>query len=345
MFRFADPQYLWLLSLIPILVIIHIIYLIKRRNRLRKFGDTELVRMLTPKASKYRPTVKFLLTLIALVLIIIMLARPQTGATISKDKRQGIEVVIALDISNSMLAEDVKPSRLERSKMLIENLIDHFYNDRICFVVFAGDAFVQLPITSDYLSAKMFLQDTSPSLIEAQGTDIGEAINLSLQSFTKDEQYGKAVILITDGEDHEGDAEKMAEKAAKKGVKVFVLGIGSSKGSPIPLGNGDFQKDNSEQVIMTALNEDMCRKVAEAGQGSYIHVDNTSMVENKLDKELKKLQKGEINGVIYKDFDEQFQVVAILCLMFLIIEVLVLEVKNKTLNKVDGFIKRIGWRS
>lgn len=345
MFRFADPQYLWLLSLIPILVIIHIIYLIKRRNRLRKFGDTELVRMLTPKASKYRPTVKFLLTLIALVLIIIMLARPQTGATISKDKRQGIEVVIALDISNSMLAEDVKPSRLERSKMLIENLIDHFYNDRICFVVFAGDAFVQLPITSDYLSAKMFLQDTSPSLIEAQGTDIGEAINLSLQSFTKDEQYGKAVILITDGEDHEGDAEKMAEKAAKKGVKVFVFGIGSSKGSPIPLGNGDFQKDNSEQVVMTALNEDMCRKVAEAGQGLYIHVDNTSMVENKLDKELKKLQKGEINGVIYKDFDEQFQVVAILCLMFLIIEVLVLEVKNKTLNKVDGFIKRIGWRS
>lgn len=345
MFRFADPQYLWLLSLIPILVIIHIIYLIKRRNRLRKFGDTELVRMLTPKASKYRPTVKFLLTLIALVLIIIMLARPQTGATISKDKRQGIEVVIALDISNSMLAEDVKPSRLERSKMLIENLIDHFYNDRICFVVFAGDAFVQLPITSDYLSAKMFLQDTSPSLIEAQGTDIGEAINLSLQSFTKDEQYGKAVILITDGEDHEGDAEKMAEKAAKKGVKVFVLGIGSSKGSPIPLGNGDFQKDNSEQVVMTALNEDMCRKVAEAGQGLYIHVDNTSMVENKLDKELKKLQKGEINGVIYKDFDEQFQVVAILCLIFLIIEVLVLEVKNKTLNKVDGFIKRIGWRS
>lgn len=345
MFRFADPQYLWLLSLIPILVIIHIIYLIKRRNRLRKFGDTELVRMLTPKASKYRPTVKFLLTLIALVLIIIMLARPQTGATISKDKRQGIEVVIALDISNSMLAEDVKPSRLERSKMLIENLIDHFYNDRICFVVFAGDAFVQLPITSDYLSAKMFLQDTSPSLIEAQGTDIGEAINLSLQSFTKDEQYGKAVILITDGEDHEDDAEKMAEKAAKKGVKVFVLGIGSSKGSPIPLGNGDFQKDNSGQVVMTALNEDMCRKVAEAGQGSYIHVDNTSMVENKLDKELKKLQKGEINGVIYKDFDEQFQVVAILCLIFLIIEVLVLEVKNKTLNKVDGFIKRIGWRS
>lgn len=345
MFRFADPQYLWLLSLIPILVIIHIIYLIKRRNRLRKFGDTELVRMLTPKASKYRPTVKFLLTLIALVLIIIMLARPQTGATISKDKRQGIEVVIALDISNSMLAEDVKPSRLERSKMLIENLIDHFYNDRICFVVFASDAFVQLPITSDYLSAKMFLQDTSPSLIEAQGTDIGEAINLSLQSFTKDEQYGKAVILITDGEDHEGDVEKMAEKAAKKGVKVFVLGIGSSKGSPIPLGNGDFQKDNSEQVVMTALNEDMCRKVAEAGQGLYIHVDNTSMVENKLDKELKKLQKGEINGVIYKDFDEQFQVVAILCLIFLIIEVLVLEVKNKTLNKVDGFIKRIGWRS
>lgn len=345
MFRFEDPQYLWLLSLIPILVIIHIIYMIKRRKRLRKFGDKELVRLLSPETSKYRPTVKLLLTLTALALIVIMLARPQTGATISKDKRQGIEVVIALDISNSMLAEDIKPSRLVRSKMLIENLIDHFKNDRICFVVFAGDAFVQLPMTSDYLSAKMFLQDTNPSLIEAQGTDIGEAINLSLQSFTKDDQYGKAIILITDGEDHEGDAEEMAEKAAKKGVKVFVLGVGSSNGAPIPVGNGDYLKDNGGQVVMTALNEDMCRKVAESGKGKYIHIDNTAFVENRLDKELKTLQKGEINGVVYKDFDEQFQIVGILSLILLIIEVLVLEIKGKTFNKIDNFVKNIGWRN
>jgi len=337
MLRFEDPQYLWLLLLIPLLAIIRIVYIIRSKRKLSKFGDIELLRQLSPNVSKYRPAIKFWIIQAVLALVAVMLARPQSGATISKDKRTGIETIIALDISNSMLAEDVEPSRLTRSKMLVENLIDHFKDNRIGLVVFAGDAFVQLPITSDYLSAKMFLQDISPSLIEAQGTDIGEAIKLSLHSFTKDDKTGKAIILITDGEDHEGDAEEMAEEANDNGVKVFVLGIGSAQGAPIPVGDGDYLKDNTGQVVMTALNEEMCRKVAEGGKGIYIHIDNTSFVENKLDRELKKLQKGEINGVVYKDFDEQFQAVGIIVLFLLIIEIMIQEAKGGFFNKVTLF--------
>lgn len=206
--------------------------------------------------------------------------------------------------------------------------------------MFAGDAFVQLPITSDYLSAKMFLQDINPSLIEAQGTDIGEAIKLSLHSFTKDKNTGKAIILITDGEDHEGDAEKMAKEAYDKGVKVILLGVGSTEGTPIPVGNGGYLKDNNGQVVMTALNENMCRNVAEAGNGVYIHVDNTNLVENKLENELTKLQKGEINGVVYKDFDEQFQAVGIFALLFLMIESVIQEAKGGFADRVILFKRK-----
>jgi Ca-activated chloride channel family protein len=266
--------------------------------------------------------------MVALALLIVMLARPQMGSKISKEKRQGIETIIALDISNSMLAQDVEPSRLEKSKMLVENLVDHFNNDKIGLIVFAGDAFVQLPITSDYISAKMFLQNADPSLIQQQGTDIGEAIRLAMHSFSQNDKTGKAIIVITDGEDHEGDAEAMAKEAEKNGIHVFILGVGSKQGAPIPLGEGDYLKDNSGQVVMSALNEDMCKRVAEAGKGTYIYVDNSSSAEAKLDAEISKLQKGEINKVLYSEYDEQFQAVGILVLLILIIEVLILECNN-----------------
>jgi Ca-activated chloride channel family protein len=227
-----------------------------------------------------------------------------------------------------MLAQDVEPSRLEKSKMLVENLVDHFNNDKIGLIVFAGDAFVQLPITSDYISAKMFLQNADPSLIQQQGTDIGEAIRLAMHSFSQNDKTGKAIIVITDGEDHEGDAEAMAKEAEKNGIHVFILGVGSKQGAPIPLGEGDYLKDNSGQVVMSALNEDMCKRVAEAGKGTYIYVDNSSSAEAKLDAEISKLQKGEINKVLYSEYDEQFQAVGILVLLILIIEVLILECNN-----------------
>lgn len=328
MFRFEEPAYLWLLLLIPALCALRILLMRQQKKRWRKFADPTLIKQLAPDVSLVRRILKFILLMVALALLIVMLARPQMGAKISKEKRQGIETIIALDISNSMLAQDVEPSRLEKSKMLVENLVDHFYNDKIGLIVFAGDAFVQLPITSDYISAKMFLQNAEPSLIQQQGTDIGEAIRLAMHSFSQNDKTGKAIVVITDGEDHEGDAEAMAKEAEKNGIHVFILGVGSKQGAPIPIGEGDYLKDNSGQVVMSALNEDMCKRVAEAGNGSYIYVDNSSSAEAKLDAEISKLQKGEINKVLYSEYDEQFQAVGILVLLILIIEVLILECNN-----------------
>lgn len=329
MFRFEDPIYLWLLLLIPLLAIVRLISLRSKRKKLKRLGDPELLSQLSPDVSKVRPAVKFWLLEAALALIVVMVARPQMGRQINSDKREGIETIIAMDISNSMLAQDVTPSRLEKSKMMVEDLVDHFNQDKIGLIVFAGDAFVQLPITSDYISAKMFLQNIDPSLIQTQGTDIGQAIDLAMHSFTQDAKTGKAIIVITDGEDHEGGAEEMAKKAHDAGINVYILGIGDPKGAPIPIGNGQYMKDKSGNTVMTALNEDMCKKVAAAGKGVYIHVDNSGIAEEQLDNELDKLQKGDINNVVYSDFDEQFQAVGILVILLLVIEVLVFETKTE----------------
>ena len=338
MLRFEDPAFLWLLWVIPALVLVRLIGWRRRRAKLRKLGDPELLKQLMPHISKYRPTVKFVLMLAALALLIVM-ARPQMGSKISNEKRNGIETMICLDISNSMLAEDVAPSRLDKSKMLIENLVDNFTNDKIGLIVFAGDAFVQLPITSDYVSAKMFLQNISPGLIQTQGTNIGQAISLATKSFTQQDNVGRAIIVITDGENHEEGAQEAAQMANKKGINVFILGIGNAKGAPIPMGDGSYLKDNAGNTVMTALNEQMCRQLAQAGKGQYIHVDNTSDAEKALNNELTKLQKGEMTSVIYSAYDEQFQAVGILVILLLIIEVCMMEVRNPLLRNVKFFKK------
>lgn len=337
MFRFENPAFLYLLIIIPVFILIRLLGIRKRKRKLKKFGDIELVKQLMPDVSYSRRALKFWLMMAALALIIVMLARPQMGTKISQEKRSGIEVIISLDISNSMRAEDVVPSRLDKSKMLIENMVDNFTNDKVGLVVFAGDAFIQLPITSDYVSAKMFLQNVDPSLIATQGTDLAGAINLSSKSFTQQDKVGRAILIITDGEDHEGGAIEAAKKARKNGIRVFVLGVGSPKGSPVPDGNGGYMKDNTGQEVMSALNEDMCKQIAEAGGGAYIHVDNTSLAQRQLNDELTRLQKGDLSSVIYSEYDEQFQAVGILVLLLLVIETLILERKNPLLGKIKLF--------
>lgn len=337
MFRFEDPTYLYLLILLPFLIFIRIWGVRKRKKQLAKFGDPALLKQLMPNVSMAKREVKFWLMTSAVALLIVMLARPQMGTKINQEQRQGIEVIIALDISNSMKAEDVAPSRLDKSKMLIENLVDNFTNDKIGLIVFAGDAFVQLPITSDYVSAKMFLQNITPELIAAQGTNLAEAIDLSSHSFTKQEKVGRAIIVITDGEDHEGGVEKVAKAAQKNGIRIFVLGVGSAKGAPIPDGNGGYMKDKTGQEVMSALNEDMCKQIAAAGGGAYIHVDNNNIAQRQLDNEIAKLQKGDIMNVVYSEYDEQFQAVGILLLLVLIIETILLESKNPLLKRIKIF--------
>lgn len=337
MFRFEDPIYLYALALIPLLAILRFLLVRQQKKRLRKFGDRELVRQLTPDVSRFRPLVRYSLLLTALALLIVMIARPQFGTKINREKRTGIETIIALDVSNSMLAEDVAPSRLDRSKMMVENLVDNFTNDKIGLIVFAGDAFIQLPITSDYVSAKMFLSSISPSMIATQGTDIAKAISMASHSFTQQEGVGKAIIVITDGEDHEGGALEAAKEAKDKGMRVYILGVGSTKGAPIPTGNGDYMKDNTGQTVMTGLNEQMCREIAQAGGGAYIHVENNSNAQDQLDHELNKLAKKEIESTVYSDYDEQFQAVGILVLLLLIIEICILDIKNPLLKNISLF--------
>ena len=342
MFRFEDPIYLWLLVLIPVLALVRFVTYRNQKKRLRQFGDLKLLKDLMPDVSHFRPRVKFWLLLAALALLVVMLARPQMGTKISQEKRTGIETIIALDISNSMRAEDIIPSRLDRSKMMIENLVDHFTNDKIGLIVFAGDAFVQLPITSDFVSAKMFLSSIDPSMMATQGTDIAAAINMAVNSFTQEEGIGKAIIVITDGEDHEGGAMEAAEAARKKGMSVYVLGVGSTQGAPIPIpGTGDYMKDNTGNTVMSALNEEMCRQVAQAGGGVYIHVENNSAAQQQLDNELDKLSKKETSTTVYSDFDEQFQAFGILALLLLILEICIFDRRNPLLKNLSLFKRKV----
>ena len=341
MFRFEDPIYLYLLLLIPLFAIIRFVALRSQKKRLRKFGNPSLLKELMPDVSRWRPGIKFWLLQAALALLILMLARPQLGTKISHEKRTGIETIICVDISNSMLAEDVAPSRLDRAKMMVENLVDHFTDDKIGLIVFAGDAFVQLPITSDYVSAKMFLSSIDPSMMGTQGTDIARAVDMATHSFTQEKDIGKAIIVITDGEDHEGGAVEAAEAAKKAGMRVYMLGIGSTRGAPIPIPNtGDYMTDNTGQTVMSALNEDMCKQIASAGGGAYIHVENNSNAQGLLDQELEKLAKKETKATVYSDYDEQFQAFGILALLLLIIEVCLLESKNPLLKRVSLFGSR-----
>lgn len=341
MFRFADPEYLWLLLGVGLLAIVRLVMLRSQRRRLKAFGDPKMVAHLAPDVSKARPEVKFWLLEVAIALLALMVARPQFGTKISQEKRVGIETIIAMDISNSMKAEDVAPSRLDRCKMMVERLVEHMDNDKIGLIVFAGDAFVQLPITSDYVSAKMFLSSIDPSMIATQGTDIALAISMATHSFTPEEGVGKAIIVITDGEDHEGGALEAAEEAKKKGMRVYVMGVGSVAGAPIPEGGtGNYMRDQMGETVMTHLNEDMCKQIAKAGGGAYIHVSNNSNAQEQLLGELDKLAKKETETTVYSDYDEQFQAFGILALILIIIEIMILERRNRLMGRISLFGKK-----
>ena len=297
-----------------------------------------MLERLMPQVSKYRPDVKFWLTIAAMAMVIFMLAQPQFGSKMETVKRQGIETVVALDVSNSMMAEDVTPSRLAKSKRLVSRLVETFNNDKVALIVFAGEAFTQLPITSDYVSAKMFLESISPSLISTQGTDVRAAIDLALKSFTPNEGVGRAIVLITDGENHEGGAIEAAKEAAEKGVHVFVLGVGSPDGAPIPVeGSNEFRRDKDGNVVVTRLNEDMCREIARAGNGMYVRVDNTNNAERALNAEINKLAKADVETQVFTEFDEQFQVLAWLALIFLAVEAMLLDRRNPLFKNVKLF--------
>ena len=331
MFRFENSQYLYLLLVLLALTAIHYYYIYIKKQQIKRFGDPELTRQLFLGVSRWRPEVKFWLAMAALTCFIVALARPQFGTRLDTRERMGIEAIIALDVSNSMLAEDVKPNRLEKAKMMVSNMVDGMKDDKIGLVVFAGQAFTQLPITSDYVSAKIFLETISPAMISVQGTDVAEAINLSMRSFTQQEDVSRAIFIITDGEDNEGRAVEAAKQAASQGVRVYVLGIGNPGGAPIPIpGTGQYIIDEEGNTVVSKLSEEMCREIATAGGGSYIYVDNSSSAQKKLSEQIDRLSKAKMESQIYSEYDEQFQGFVLMGLLLLLIDVLLLERESKS---------------
>lgn len=339
MFRFANIEMLWWLITTPVFVIAYIIYTKHKRRQLMEFGDQELVAQLMPDASKGRPIWKFSLLLLAWVLLIVAGSRPQYGQQEKTIKRQGIEVMVALDISNSMLAEDVAPNRLDRAKQILSKMIDNMVDDKVGLVVFAGEAFTQLPITCDYVSAKMFLNTITPNLISTQGTAIGTALQTAITSFGATEsEAGRAIILITDGENHEDDAIAAAKQAQELGIQVFVVGIGKPEGSPIPKpGSNDYFKDRSGQVVVSRLNEEMCQQIAAAGKGIYVRCDNTNTAMRALQQELDRMATAELESTVYADYNEQYQSFVLIALLLIVIEFFILSRKNHRLTRMDLF--------
>lgn len=339
MFRFAQPQYLYLLFLVPVIWGIYLYSLYRNRKNVARYGNPHTLAALTPDVSKYKPGVKFFIQQLALVILVFIIARPQMGAKVETVKKQGVEIVIALDVSNSMLAKDIAPSRLEKAKQILSKLIDELDNDKVGLIVFAGDAYTQLPITSDFVSAKMFLSAISPEMVPTQGTAVGRAINLAVNSFTPDQSADKAIILITDAENHEDDAAGAAAAAAKKGIAVDVIGIGTEQGAPIPVSGNDanLRKDNQGNVVITKLNTLLGREIAQAGGGIYISADNTGSALRALTAEVRKMKKSDIESKIYSEYDEQFQGLAWIVLILLLFDIFILDRKNKYMKNIDFF--------
>ena len=340
MIRFGNSEFLWGLLIIPLLTIFFIWSRFARKKALRRFANEELLKLLMPFVSKTRPRFKFFVLMLALAFVIIGIARPQYGSKLKKVKREGIELVIALDVSNSMMAEDIQPNRLDRAKMAISRLVDRLKDDKIGLIVFAGDAYTQLPITTDYNSAKLFLNSINTQIVPKQGTAIGAAIGLAMRSFTPDSKANKAIIIITDGENHEDDAISAAKDAAENGMIVHTIGMGLPQGSPIPvLRNGlkEYLKDNQGNVVITKLDETMLEQIAGSGNGIYVRANNAQVGLDTLFDEINKLEKSEMDTLVYSEYEDQFQYFFAIALLLIVLEFFILERKNRYLKNIKLF--------
>ncbi|MGM0497553.1 MAG: vWA domain-containing protein [Bacteroidota bacterium] len=341
MIKFENIEILYGLAIIPVLIIVFIIAYHYKKRSLKKFGDLNVISGLMPYVSKSRPILKFIFLMLALVSIIFAAAGPKFGSKLEKVKREGVELIIALDVSNSMLAEDISPNRLERAKRSISKMIDELRNDKIGLIIFAGDAYVQVPITTDYSAVKMYLETIDTDIVPRQGTAIGSAIDLGLRSFDEESKLDKAMIIITDGENHQGNADEAAEEAKDEGIAIHTIGMGSSKGVPIPLkeqnGQVVYQKDEDGSTVISKLNEKVLKNIAAETGGSYSLATNSSTGLKELFKEISEMEKKEIESKIYADYEHRFQYLIGLALLFLLIDIVLLDRRNLRFMKYNLF--------
>lgn len=322
MLMFAEYKYLYLLILIPIILVGYGILRYMRGKRVKALGDEALVRELMPSASRAKGWVRISFFCLGLMFLIIGLARPQTGARLAERKTKGAEILVALDVSNSMLAQDYSPNRLERAKLAIARLTDKLQEDRIGLVIFAGTSFVQLPVTTDYISAKMFLGSIDTGSIPVQGTAIGDAIRLCTKSFSAQSEKSRVIVVISDGEDHEADAVESAKQAAELGIKVYTIGVGSAEGQPIPM-DGGLLKDRNGEIVVTRLNEQMLRDIARAGGGAYIHAGNEEFGLNPIIDDIRRMEDEEFGSVVFEEYDDEFMYFLGAALLCFVIEILI----------------------
>jgi Ca-activated chloride channel homolog len=344
LFRFANPDYLYLLLLLPVMILLYILNAFRKKRAIVRMGDPSLISRLMPELSRIRPAIKFTLSLFAISMVIIILSRPQFGSKLEEVKKEGAEVIIALDVSNSMLAGDIQPDRLTRAKQALTRLIDNLDNDRIGLIVFAGDAYTQIPITTDYVSAKMFLNAIGPDMVPKQGTAIGAAIELGMRSFSPGEGKSKAMIIITDGENHEDDPVAKATEAAKAGIVIHTIGIGSEEGVPVPVttnGKAEFLKDIDGNTVISKLDEDILKKIAIASGGSYVRANNSNIGLDEIFGEISKMKKQEMESTVYTEYNDQFPIFAAISIFLLILDFIIMERKNRKLANIRLFKFRL----
>lgn len=341
MFRFAHPELLYLLIIIPLLIVFYVVMVNRKKKAIAEFGNPELLKSLMPLQSFKRVAWKFVMILVALFFVIVGVSGPQFGSKLQQVQKQGIELMVALDVSNSMMAQDIKPNRLEKAKMAIARMVEKLSNDKVGMVVFAGDAYVQLPITTDYSSAKLFLSNITTDAVPVQGTAIGAAIDLAAKSFTPQTETSKAIIVITDGENHQDDAVAAARRAHEQGITIHTIGMGLEQGAPIPEQGqpGQFMKDGAGNVVVSKLDEQTLQDIAKAGEGLYIRASNTEVGLNRLLDEINRMEKTLLEEKVYSDYAEKYQYFLLAGLFFIFVEFIILGRKNKRFLHIHIFKK------
>ncbi len=336
MFRFANPHILYLLLIVPVAVVLFIFAQVRRRRRLERFASSSLLAQLTPSASPARVRTKFILYSLAVVFLVLAAARPQVGSKLREEHQKGIEMMLVVDVSNSMLAEDFEPNRLDRTKFAIDRVVESMKQDRIGVVAFAGEAQVQLPITSDYRMARAFARKLSPQIVRTQGTDLGAAIKLASMSFSSQSEGSRVMILITDGENHESDALEAAQAAAEKGIAIYTIGIGTPEGAPIMIG-GDYLTDENGDMVVSKLDEKTLQEIASATGGAYVRATKQSIGLKEIVDRLKELDESDLATTRFEAFDEQYQYPLVVALLLLLVEWLILDRRNPLLARFNIF--------
>lgn len=341
MYALDHPYYFYLLALIPVMVIIYIFMVIWKKRVRKDFGDPALLKKLAPEQSHIKPVLKLVLALLIIASLTVALVNPQVGSRLETVKREGVDIVFAIDVSKSMLAEDIRPNRLEKAKQLVSRTLDKLVSDRVGIIIYAGSAYPQLPITTDYSAARLFLKTVDTDIIPSQGTAIADAIDLAASYFDDENQKNRVLVMLTDGEDHEEGFEEAAREAEKKGIKIFTIGIGTERGAPIPdIRQGytiGYKKDNTGQVVISKLNASSLQEIASISDGDYINGSNTRETVNFLMDHISKMQKTEFESQVFADYEDQFQWFLGLALLLLVLDALILERKTQWFKRLGLF--------